>query len=463
MKLYNSLTRKVDEFKPMRPPQVGMYTCGQTVYDYTHIGHGRKYVNDDLLRRTLTFLGFKVKHVQNVTDVGHLVSDGDSGEDKLEKGAKKFGKTVWEVAEFFTEHFYQSMDQLNVLRPDIIAKATEHIADQINLVQVLLNKGYAYDTDEAVYFDVAKFKDYGQLFAGQSLEEKKVAVRETVKTGEYKRNPADFALWFKTIGRFADHQMHWSSPWGEGFPGWHIECSAMSMKYLGDQFDIHTGGEDHLSVHHPNEIAQSEAASGKKPFVRYWLHHAFLKIGGQKMSKSLGNLFTVEDVVKKGVDPLALRYLYLTSHYRKALNFTWEALQSAVEAYGKLKALTISWQGEKGRTQLSEEKLNKLQGLSLKFRAAIEDDLNLPQALAVVWEMAKSNIPETDKYEMIADWDKVLGLDLTAPPKKVTVPKEIQTLINQREALRKQDQWEEADKLRVKIEAAGFKIKDKHV
>ncbi|MCX5636126.1 MAG: cysteine--tRNA ligase, partial [Planctomycetota bacterium] len=334
--LTNSLTRKKEKFEAIAPPDVGMYTCGITVYDYAHIGHGRKYVTDDILKRVLTANGYKVKHVQNVTDVGHLISDADEGEDKLEKGAIKQGKTVWEVAEFFTKNFYESMDKLNIIRPDVICKATDHIKEQIELVQKLMDKGFAYDTPEAVYFDIAKFPKYGEAF-GQKLEDKKVAARGEVQTGEHKKSPADFALWFKRVGRFENHTMHWDSPWGDGFPGWHIECSAMSMKYLGEQIDIHTGGEDHISIHHPNEIAQSEAATGKSPFVKYWLHTAFLTIDGKKMSKSLENFYTVSDVAKKDFDPLALRYLYLGAHYRDPLNFTWDSLQAAQSALVKIK------------------------------------------------------------------------------------------------------------------------------
>jgi cysteinyl-tRNA synthetase len=251
MKLYNTFSREVEDFVPLKRGKVGMYTCGPTVYSYDHIGHGRKYTIDDLLRRFLTYQGFKVTHVQNLTDVGHLVSDADSGEDKMEKGARLMKKTVWEVAELYIQAHWESMDKLNILRPDISCKATDHIPEQIALVTQLMDKGFAYDTPEAVYFDVARFPRYGQLF-GQNLEDKITAAREEVNTGSHKRNPVDFALWFKRVGRFADHQMHWDSPWGDGFPGWHIECSAMSMKYLGESFDIHTGGIDHIPVHHPN-------------------------------------------------------------------------------------------------------------------------------------------------------------------------------------------------------------------
>jgi cysteinyl-tRNA synthetase len=294
----------------------------------------RKYIGDDVLRRALDYLGYKTKHVQNVTDVGHLASDADEGEDKMEKGAKKYGKTVWEVAQFYTDYFYNSMDVVNVLRPHIISKATEHIADMIKLIQTLQEKNYAYETDEAIYFDVSKFPHYGEL-SGQKLEDKQKGVREEVYVDPKKRNPADFSLWFKRVGRFSDHAMHWPSPWGEGFPGWHIECSAMSMKYLGDTIDIHTGGVDHIPVHHPNEIAQSEAATGKQ-FVRYWVHHEHIQVNGVKMSKSLNNFYTIDDLRKQEINPISVRLLFLQSHYRQQMNFTWESAKAADEAYRRL-------------------------------------------------------------------------------------------------------------------------------
>lgn len=408
--LYNSLTKQKELFTPIDASEVKLYTCGMTVYDYAHIGHGRKYVMDDILKRTLIFNGFKVSHVQNVTDVGHLVSDADEGEDKLEKGAKKQKKTVWEVAEFFTNNFYTSMDALNVIRPNVICKATEHIKEQIELIEKLFKNGYAYDTQEAVYFDTSKFADYGKLF-GQKLEDKKVAVREEVRTDENKKNNADFALWFKRVGNFKDHVMHWDSPWGDGFPGWHIECSAMSMKYLGEQIDIHTGGEDHLSIHHPNEIAQSEGATGKKPFSRFWVHYAFLMVDGTKMSKSLGNYFTIQDVIDKGVDPIALRYLYLGAHYKKPMNFTWVSLDSAQKGLKRLQS-TVNSLKSTGRTTLSEEKNEKVEEFRIKFNEAINDDMNTSKAMAVMFEMLKSNIPSEDKYDLAISFDEVLGLGL---------------------------------------------------
>jgi cysteinyl-tRNA synthetase len=408
--LYNSLTRNKELFIPIDPNEVKIYTCGMTVYDYAHIGHGRKYVMDDILKRVLVYNGFKVKHVQNVTDVGHLVSDADEGEDKLEKGATKQNKTVWEVAEFFTNNFYKSMDKLNILRPDVICKATEHIKEQIELIETLFKNGYAYDTTEAVYFDTSKFKGYGEMF-GQEMGDKKTGVRSEVKTDKNKRNNADFVLWFKRVGRFKDHVMHWNSPWGDGFPGWHIECSSMSMKYLGEQLDIHTGGEDHLSIHHPNEIAQSEGATGKKPFSRFWVHHAFLMVNGKKMSKSLGNYFTIQDILDKGYDPLALRYLYLGTHYKKPMNFTWQSLESASNGLKNLKSSILNLKSSP-RNILSDDKENKIEGFRNKFLSAINDDLNTSKALSVVFEVLKSNIPSEDKYDLVISFDEILGLKL---------------------------------------------------
>jgi cysteinyl-tRNA synthetase len=449
LKIYNTLSHQVEEFKPINPPHVGLYTCGMTVYDFAHIGHGRKYVNDDILKRVLRQNGYQVKHVQNVTDVGHLVSDADEGEDKLEKGARKVGKTVWEVAKFYTDNFYESMDLLNIIRPDVICKATEHIPEQIELIRKLVEKGFAYDTEEAVYFDIAKFKNYGKLF-GQNVADKKIAVREEVEQGLHKKHPADFALWFKRVGRFSDHIMHWDSPWGGGFPGWHIECSAMSMKYLGETFDIHTGGIDHLSIHHPNEIAQSEAATGKK-FVNYWMHCNFLMVEGQKMSKSLGNIFTVQDVINKGFDPLALRYLYLQTHYRQEMNFTWDALKAAESALNKLRKHFSSL--------LDEGEINE--DFRAKFMDVINDDLNTSKALALIWE----NLDMINKKDLELI-DEVLGLSLkdssSIIQKQKKVPTKVQQLLDEREALRKDKEFSAADKIREKIIEMGFKVEDKN-
>ncbi|MCX8009259.1 MAG: cysteine--tRNA ligase [Patescibacteria group bacterium] len=464
MKIYNSLSRSLEAFTPINPPNVGMYTCGMTVYDYAHIGHGKKYVGDDIIRRVLERFGYKVFHVQNVTDVGHLVSDADDGEDKLEKGARKTGKTVWDVAEFFTKDFYASMDLLNILRPHVICKATEHIQEQIALIEKLFQNGHAYDTPEAVYFDVSTFPKYEQLF-GQSLEEKKQAAREDVQTGSHKRHPQDFALWFKRVGRFTNHVMHWESPWGDGFPGWHIECSAMSMKYLGESFDIHTGGIDHIPIHHPNEIAQSEGATGKE-FVKYWIHHSFLMVNNQKMSKSLGNYYRIADILEKDIDPIALRYFYLTSHYRKPLNFTWEALESAKNALTDLRKYVKNFhQTAKTheRDQLSPEKLAKLDDLRARFDAALANDFNMPQALATLWEATKSNIPPADKLDLLFDFDTVLGLklqEITQQEVQEQIPEEIQELAKKRYTLRKEKKFQEADRIRTFIQERGYDVID---
>jgi cysteinyl-tRNA synthetase len=459
MKLFNSLSREVGEFKPIKEGRVGMYTCGPTVYDYDHIGHAWKYVHDDLLRRLLTYNGYEVKHVQNITDVGHLVSDADEGEDKLEKGALKSGKTVWDVANYYTDAHFSSMDKLNILRPHVSCKATEHIAEQIELVEKLVKKGFAYDTPEAVYFDVEKFPRYSSLFGLQNLEEKKVAVRDEVQTGKFKKHPSDFSLWFKRVGRFENHTMHWDSPWGDGFPGWHIECSAMAMKYLGESFDIHTGGIDHLPVHHPNEIAQSEAATGKV-FARYWIHYSHVMVDGTKMSKSLGNFYRVEEVIEKGFSPLALRYLYLTASYRSNLNFTWSALAAAQSAYDRLKEFVRSTRHlSDSRVELSNEKLKKVDGYRKRFMDAVNDDMNFAAGLAVVWEMLKSNVPNYDKLDLLLDWDQILGLGLDNI-EETEVPEEIKKLGADREGLRLAGRYIEADELRMEIEKKGWILDD---
>jgi cysteinyl-tRNA synthetase len=352
------------------------------------------------------------------------------------------------------------MDCLNVLRPTVICKATDHIPEQIALVGRLVDKGYAYDTPEAVYFDVSKFAKYESLFGNQQLQEKQIAVRKNVQTGEHKNNAADFTLWFKRVGRFTDHVMHWESPWGDGFPGWHIECSAMSMKYLGETFDINTGGIDHIPVHHPNEIAQSEAATGK-PFVHYWVHYAFLMVDGKKMSKSLGNFYTVEDIVKKGFDPLALRYFYFTAHYRKTQNFTWDGLTAAQNSLNELRKQLIQMRRSK-RNSLTTEKLEKVDGYRKRFDEALADDVNTPQALAIVWEVVKSNIPDPDKYDLLIDFDEVLGLKLNevgnAPVEEI--PAEIQALAKKREQLRAEKKFTDADTIRKQIESKGYILED---
>jgi len=459
VKLYNTATRKIEEFKPLKPPEVAFYTCGPTVYDFSHLGHLRTYTNSDVLKRTLQYLGYKVKHVMNITDVGHLTSDSDEGQDKMEKGAEKRQMTVWDLAKTYTDFFFYSTEQLNIKKPDIIAPATEHIPDFIKLIEVLLEKGFGYETGQAVYFDVKKFTDYGKL-SGQKLEEKEIGVREEVHVDKEKRNPADFALWFKRVGRFKDHVMYWPSPWGDGFPGWHIECSAMCMKYLGETIDIHGGGIDHIPVHHENEIAQSEAATGKQ-FARYWFHNDFLLVEGQKMSKSLDNFLTIDHIKKRDIDPLALRLLYFQTHYRQIMNFTWDALYAAKSAYERLKAVIVELKEKEKKINMQEEYSEEGRSRKQKFIDAISDDLQMPRALAVLWETVKSNLPAREKLHLLLDFDEVLGLGLKTIEKEIyDIPEEVIKLAQEREEARLIGDFARADRVRDEIHKRGFAIKD---
>lgn len=457
LKLYNTLSRKIESFKPLNPLRVGMYACGPTVYDFAHIGNFRTYTTADLLLRTLQYNGFTVDYVMNVTDVGHLtgdnLGDADMGEDRMEKSAKKEGKTAWEVAEFYTEVFLKDFEELNLQKPMIFAKATDHIKEQIDLIKKLEVKGYTYQTSDGIYFDTTKFKDYGKL---STLDQIKAGAR--IEINPEKKNPRDFALWkFSPSGDSgqAQRQMEWESPWGVGFPGWHIECSAMSMKYLGESFDIHVGGIDLSSTHHPNEIAQSEAATGK-PFVKYWVHGAFVLVGNQRMSKSLGNNYKIYDLKKEGFDPLALRYLYLQTHYRQEMNFIFPALESAQHALNHLRELFFSFGEQKGSAPEFEE----------KFLEAINDDLNTPKALAVVWDLVKSDYADSVKAGSLAKFDKVLGLNLAnanLSNKQITIedlPQEVKSLIEEREQTRRQGRFRVADQIRNKIKKLGYEITD---
>ena len=449
MKLFNTLTRQIEEFTPLNPPKVSMYTCGPTVYDYQHIGNYRRYIGDDLLRRVLQANGFEVKQVMNITDVGHLVSDEDSGEDKMEKGARQSGKTVWEVAKFYEEDFWQAMDCLNVVRPSVVAHATEHIGKQIKLIEELEKKGFIYQTIEAVYFDTSKFPNYTKL-SGQKLEDKETGVRQEVVVDKQKKNPSDFALWFFTVGKFKDHVMRWSSPWGEGFPGWHIECSAMSMEYLGETLDIHTGGIDHIPTHHTNEIAQSEAATGKQ-FVRFWVHHEFLQVDGGKMSKSLKNIYTYKDFAEKGIEPLAFRYLCLTAHYRDKLNFTWESLQAAQNTLNNLQEEIRVWQQPKGTTGEFWQ----------KFLEAANNDLGIPQAVAVLHELVSKKDTISSASDDLLAIDKILGLGLDKYfGKPLDIPAEVMKLVEKREHVRKTGDFEKSDEIRKEIANFGFEVED---
>lgn len=469
MHLYNTLTRQIDEVIPYQDKQLGLYACGLTVYDFTHLGHLRKYTMDDVLIKTLRHAGFTVKFVQNVTDVGHLTSDGDTGMDKLEKGARKYGKSAWDVAREFEEYFWKSMDLMGNVRPDVSCRATEHIEQQLQMVQTLEKKGFTYVIEgDGVYFDTSKLDDYGKL-ALIDIEQLREGARVERVAG--KRNPTDFSLWkFEREGE--NRAMAWPSPWHpRSFPGWHIECSAMSMHYLGEQFEVHTGGIDHINVHHTNEIAQAEAATGKEPFVKYWVHHNHLFVDGTKMSKSLGNFYTIDDILKRGINPRALRLLFLTSHYRSEMNFTWQNLEGMQKTYDRLVQQLATFKPESGRTVLSEEKLAKLDEYRRRFFAALEEDLKTPEAVAVMWEMLKSNIPSGDKYELAIEFDEVMGLDLAkavnealSTPKasdEVAVPAAVQTLLDQRQAAREAKDFAKSDELRAQIATLGYQVTDK--
>ena len=453
MKLFNSLTRQIEEFEPREKGKVGMYTCGPTVYSLPTIGNWRTNVLSDLLKKSFEYLGYEVKSVMNLTDVGHLVSDGDEGEDKLEKAAKKEGKDAWKMAEFYIKDFKKGMKKLNIEEADVLPRATEHIKEQVELIKKIEEVGLTYKTSDGIYFNVVEYEKKGSKYGEMStLDEIREGAR--VEVNEEKKDPRDFALW-KFSREDEKRQMEWESPWGVGFPGWHIECSAMSMKYLGEQFDVHVGGEDLISTHHPNEVAQSEAGTGKKPFVKYWIHGAFLLVDGGKMGKSLGNAYTLEDIEKKGFGALDLRYFYLTGHYHKQLNFTWEALEAAKEARLKLKRLVNGWQGKK--EEIEKKKVGEWEE---KFKQALENDLQMPQVLAVVWEMVKSDkLSEKEKLFLITKFDQVLGLDLDKR-KTEEIPEGILELIKERDKARGEKKWDEADKIRDELMKKGWRVLD---
>ena len=460
LKLFNTLTRNLEPFEPINPPKVAYYSCGPTVYDYAHIGHARTYIFADILQRVLEFNGFRVKRVMNITDVGHLTSDADSGEDKMEKGAKREKKSVWDIAKFYTKDFFEMTDRLNIKKPEIIIRATDFIPQMIKLIKKLEEKGYAYQTGDGIYFNSKKLSDYGKL-TGKKFEEleKSIKAGARIELVPGKKNVTDFALW-KFTPKGIERQMEWESPWGKGFPGWHIECSTMAMDTLGESIDIHTGGVDHIQIHHTNEIAQSEAATGKH-FVAYWLHAGHLTIEGEKMSKSLNNFYRVADLIKRGFDPIAIRYLFLTAHYRKEMNFSFQSLDGAQNALRELRSrikilrksdleeMTAYGGGEEARI------------LRNRFAEKINDDLNTAEGLAVLWEVIKSNIPKGDKLDSIYSFDEVLGLGLKEFEIKDTqIPENILNLVKERETARSQKEFGRADRLRNEIESQGFILED---
>lgn len=449
LKVYNTLTRRKEEFVPLNDKVVTMYSCGPTVYSYAHIGNMRAYLFMDSVRRTLKYNGYKLKGVMNITDVGHLLSDGDDGEDKMEKASREQQKSVYEIAAIYTDAFMKDLAKLNIGKPEIIAKATDHINDMIKYVEALVEKGYGYETSDGIYFDISKFREYGKL-SGLDLEGQRAGAR--VDVNDEKRNPADFALWKKAP---KEHIMQWESPWGMGYPGWHIECSAMSRKYLGDTFDIHTGGVDHIPVHHENEIAQSEALVGHKT-VDYWMHVEFMQVDGGKMSKSLKNTYTVSELEQKGYSAMAFRYFCLNTHYRKKLNFTFEGMDAAKTAYNRLLAAVHS---HKGGKSFDEEVVKKYDEL---FTEAINDDINIPLGLGVLWNMLKEK-PSQAIYDLAMKFDKVLGLalDTESAPEKVEAPEEVIKLAELRLKARKDKDWAQSDVLREQISKLGYQIIDK--
>ncbi len=452
LKIYNTLTRNKEDFKPIREGKVSMYSCGPTVYNYAHIGNLRTYIFMDIFRRVLRYDGYKIKGVMNITDVGHLMSDADDGEDKMAKASREQKKTPLEIAQFYTSVFFEDLSKLNIGRPEVIAKATEHIQDMISYVSQLVDKGYGYEIDDGIYFDISKFEGYGKL-SRLNLEEQQAGAR--VEVNSQKRHPADFALWKKAE---PGHIMQWDSPWGRGYPGWHIECSAMSRKYLGMPFDVHTGGVDHIPVHHENEIAQNEALTGKQS-VNYWVHGEFMLVDNGKMSKSLGNTYRISDLEDKGYRALDFRYFCLNTHYRKKLNFTFEGLDAAKSAYARLLSLLFK---HKSSNVATDKDL--LESYEKDFEEAIDDDLNIPLALGVLWKMIKEN-KSKDIYELALKFDKVLGLSLDTAAcdeeePREDIPAEIVELCERRKAAKANKNYAGADALRSEIAAQGYTVVD---
>ena len=455
VKIYNTLTKQKENFIPIKDNTARIYSCGPTVYNYAHIGNLRTYIFMDLLRKVLRYNGHNLLHVMNITDVGHLVSDSDDGEDKMMKTAAEQKKTPWEIAEYYTEVFFKDIGKLNIEKPEMTPRATQHIKEMIDFAVSLCEKGYGYETSDGIYFDISKFEGYGKL-SKLDLEGQQAGARVDVNLE--KRHPADFAIWKKAP---KEHIMQWESPWGMGYPGWHMECSTMAMKYLGNYFDIHTGGVDHIPVHHENEIAQSEALLGQ-PAVKAWMHGEFLLVDNGKMSKSLKNTYTISDLEAKGYSPLAFRYLCLNGNYRNKLNFTWDALKASQTALDRLYELVLSHKGTNGKTPDGDIKV-----LLNKFESAINDDLNIPLAMSVVWEAAKYPIKSNDIYELLLKMDKIISLDFDKAEKKKDrgndvedLPPQIIDLINRRIKAREERNYALSDEIRNELLEKGIAVKD---
>ena len=448
LRLYNTLGRKKQVFKPLKNKKVGFYACGPTVYWYAHIGNLRTYIFNDVLKRVLEYNDYKVKQIMNITDVGHLTSDADTGDDKIELRAKKEKKTAWQIAQFYTKAFQKDIKSLNIKSPDKWVKATDTVKEQINLIKLLEKKGYTYQIKDGLYFDTSKIKDYGKL-TGSKKRKLKAGARVKIVKG--KKNLTDFALW-KFAPKGTKRQMEWKSPWGIGFPGWHTECIAIAIKHLGIPFDIHTGAIDLIPTHHTNEIAQAQAAHNKD-LAKFWLHGEYLILKQGKMAKSEGNIILIDDLIKKGINPLSYRYLCLQTHYRSKLTFSWESLKSAQNALDNLyqKVSQIK------QTTQPQNKGAKLLGKELSsFKQYINNDLDTPQALALMWKLIKKN---RASYNLLLEFDKILGLDLNKI-KKIKTPLKIKKLVEQREKYRKEKNWSKADQIRKQVEKLGFEIKD---
>ena len=448
----NTLTRKKEKFVPINSEEIRMYSCGPTVYKDATIGNMRTNIFQDVLRRVLKYNNYKIKHVMNITDVGHLVSDGDEGEDKMIKSAREMHKSPLEIAEYYTKLFFKDLELLNIETPEIICKATDYIQDMLKYVEKLMEKGYAYETSTAIYFDVSKLDKY-PILTNVDVENQKAGAR--VEVDAEKRNPYDFALWIKAP---ENHLMKWDSPWGKSYPGWHIECSAMGQKHLGEQFDIHTGGIDLVPTHHENEIAQSKGMCGKIP-ANYWLHGEYLLINGGKMSKSLGNVYLLKDIIEKGYDPLVYKLFSYSCHYRNKLNFTWEGIEASSKSLERLRnSYKINLDGNDELTETDKEKLQKIEE---KFHEAINDDLNMPLAMSFVWELARFEKKSPEVAKLLLKFDTVLGIKIDKEDvNTLNIPQDIQELANKRKLARENKDWAKSDELRDLIISKGYKIKD---
>jgi cysteinyl-tRNA synthetase len=456
---YDTLSRSKKELIPINKDWVGLYTCGPTVYNFAHIGNLRTYIFEDILQRTLEYNNYSVRRVMNITDVGHLTGDTDAGDDKLDRAAQAEKKSVEEIAQFYTDAFFVDLEKLNIKKPDIIAPATKFIREQVAVIETLFSRGFAYDTPTAVYFDVAKFKDYGKL-SGQSLAEKSVGAREEVVVDKEKHNAADFALWFKLTGKFKQHLLHWPSPWGEGFPGWHIECSAISRHFLGQPFDIHTGGVDHIGTHHENEIAQSEAAFGT-PLANIWIHGEHLLINDGKMAKSEGNFLTLDELEKRGYHPPVFRYLVLGAHYRTKLNFSWESLDAAKNGLNNLYQEYYLLSKSVKDNDPDSPASSYLATTEEDFRDAVNEDLNLPKALASMHQMLSAELMTAkDKLTLLEKFDRILGLKLENAAYQPESESGIAKRIEEYRGLRSSKQFAQSDVLRKEIEDLGYSVRD---